>query len=69
MRGIAIVVLAGLLGLGSAGCAARVHHHHEPGAAATLESEHESPKVVIVHARPHAKRACWKHRRHWHCRR
>lgn len=63
---VALAVAAWL----ATGCARHVHHH---GASAdkvvVLDEEHADPKVVVVHKKPAPARHCWRHRRHWHCRR
>lgn len=69
MRGLAVAAAVGLgLVLGGAGCVRHVHHHHSHDAA-SLERDHQDTHVVIVHERPEPKRHCWRHGRHWHCRR
>ncbi len=69
-RTILTIAAALVLFVGS-GCARHVHHHHPAPAktVAVLEGEHDDRKIVVVHTKPHRDRVCWKHRRHWHCRR
>lgn len=62
------------IAVGGSGCVRHVVHHNPHGARAVkhvtvLEGEHGDRKVVVVHRRPRPARACWRHARHWHCRR
>ena len=59
-----LVLAFALLG---AGCAHHRHHHAPP--AKVVVHEHDDPAIVVVHTKPAPKRHCWKHGRHWHCRR
>lgn len=64
----AALLLAAALALG--GCVHHVHHHGPPAKVVIdLDAEHDDPTVVVIHKRPGPHRHCWKHRRHWHCRR
>lgn len=69
----ALIALLALVLLGS-GCVRHVVHRHDHGPhrvkhVTVLEREHRDGKIVVIHGRPGAARACWKHARHWHCRR
>ena len=66
MRTALLLVLgAGLLALG--GCVRHHHHHHHT--AESLDNEHKDTKIVVVNKQPGPDRVCWRHGRHWHCRR
>ncbi len=61
------LLLLPLLAVPTASCA-----HPRPARPAkvvVLDDEHEDPTIVIVRTRPAHHRHCWRHRRHWHCRR
>lgn len=67
MLGLLVVGTAALW-IGSAGCARRVVHHHRHDAdVVVLDREHHDVTILVVD-KPHPKRRCWKHRKHWHCR-
>ena len=61
--------LALALALGAVGCVHRHHHRDGPDKVAVLETEHGKRHILVVHEKPGPNRVCWKHRRHWHCRR
>jgi hypothetical protein len=68
------LVLLLTLALGASGCVRHVVHHNPHGNhtikhVTVLENEHTDKKIVVLHRRPRAPRVCWKHARHWHCRR
>jgi len=69
MKEITLGALALALCLGAVGCVHHHHHHRGPDAVAVLESEHGEKHIAIVTEKPGADRVCWRHRRHWHCRR
>ncbi len=57
-----------------AGCARHVHHHHHasqpaPRSVYGLDAEHHDRTIVVVRERPRPGVRCWRHARHWHCRR
>ncbi len=65
---VAALALAALLA--PVGCVHHVHHHERPSKVVIdLDREHDDPEVVVIHKRPRPHRHCWRHRRHWHCRR
>ncbi len=49
----------------------KAHRHaHGPVKVVTiLDKEHSNKAIVVVHKRPQAKRKCWTHGNHWHCKR
>jgi len=69
MRVFAAAAAACALAAGLLGCTTHHHHHHPAPKAASLEAEHDAAHIVVRHDRPGPDAVCWKHRRHWHCRR
>ncbi len=64
---LAILAILGM-GLASSACA---HHHHAKRPKTVvpkLASEHNDPKIVVVHKERAPSAHCWKHSGHWHCR-
>jgi len=69
MAALALGFVLGLgVALGTSGCVRHVHRDG-PDTVVILDREHDDPAIVVVIERPAAERHCWKHRKHWHCRR
>lgn len=70
MRNLRYLVLAAAIGLGALATGGCVRHVHRDGPdVVVLDREHDDPTIVVVNDRPGPYRTCWKHHRHWHCRR
>lgn len=69
---LTLLFLATLL----SGCIVRPSHHPRKAkivvpvqVTTVLDKEHSQQGIVVATVKPGAKRGCWTHKTHWHCKR